>query len=174
MNEKCYLCEKKADKYLKEKYFMGICNNCIVKIKNSAKKSQSEDNSINKRLKESHKKISQINYRIDNIISMLNSSATKPNANPTYEKPKKSISTDEKSSIKFRGDIRSLNDTEKRRKDQFQCPYCHLSIDPKLYFYPLVIHSCGNGYYHQKCFAKLMSEGEYHCLNCKGILFEKI
>lgn len=177
--EKCYLCNRTADKYQKNKTLTGLCNNCIVEIKRKAKDISTSENSINQRLKNLQERIRLIQKRLDIILSKPisdNSSTTPKVTTPTASKyqPIKNVVPAKKqsSSIKFNGEIRSLNDSDK--KVTIQCPYCRFPIDNQLYFYPLVIHQCGDGYYHQKCFAKLMAEGNYKCLSCHQNLFEHV
>lgn len=185
--EKCLLCGRNADKSQKDKTLTGLCNNCIVEIKRKTKNTSPSENSLSQRLQNLQKRIRLIQKRLDILINNYfadNSSATPKNKTPTtpknktstaskYQPIKNAVSTKKQSpSIKFNGEIRSLDDSDK--KDSIQCPYCKLSIDKQLYLYPLAIHQCGDGYYHRKCFAKLMAEGNYKCLSCHQNLFEHV
>lgn len=145
--QQCLLCSGPADTKETKEFLKGFCTKCKQKFKVVQKKNKRESNFEN------------IEQLIKNISDIL------------YNFNKKPGLREEKPSVIFNGEIRPLNIEEQNKSIDLLCPYCELPIDRKLYFSPLVIHKCGNAYYHRQCFAKLMAEKEYKCSKCKRNFF---
>ncbi|KAK8836025.1 hypothetical protein M9Y10_040225 [Tritrichomonas musculus] len=172
---KCLICDHDANQKAKNKNIRLFCEICTNGFEMKRSKSILI---INEKIRNIGKHLSNISEILKGLPQNKSTSDSEPlsyqTSSPVFTPPISNLRPTpvSKSSFKFKGKVRCLNQNEKQSSRELICPYCKLTIDKELYLYPLVILGCHDGYYHRECFAKLMASGKTKCLACNKSFFQ--